>query len=89
MLDTTYMTKVRISDFAIDFSEYEKKKWIECSEKLPDKDGMYLITALNGGKYEVQYSFYQKNIEQFIDGRKGIAIAWQPIPMPYIPLMEE
>ena len=59
----------------------KKNQWIPCSERLPDEEGMYLITARVYDKKEIQYAFYQKEIGLFICN--GTAIAWQPLPEPY------
>lgn len=55
--------------------------WIPCKERLPEDEGMYLITAKVLEKIEIQYVFFQKNMDLFICN--GIAIAWQPLPEPY------
>lgn len=55
--------------------------WIPCGERLPDSNGMYLITAEVLKKEEVQYSWFQKDAEIFICN--GIATAWMPLPEPY------
>ena len=55
-------------------------QWIPCSEP-PKKDGMYFITAKVLDKLEVQYVFYQKNLDLFICN--GKPIAWMPLPEPF------
>ena len=55
-------------------------QWIPCSEP-PKEDGMYFITAKVLDKLEVQYVFYQKNLDLFICN--GKPIAWMPLPEPY------
>lgn len=55
--------------------------WIPCKERLPEDDGMYLITSKVLDKTEVQYVFFQKNMDLFICN--GIPTAWQPLPEPY------
>ena len=55
-------------------------QWIPCSEP-PKEDGMYFITAEVLGKLEVQYVFYQKNLNLFICN--GTPTAWMPLPKPY------
>lgn len=56
-------------------------EWIPCSERLPESDGMYLVTANVLKKPEVQYVWFQKDAELFVCN--GTAIAWQPLPEPY------
>ena len=55
-------------------------QWIPCSDP-PKEDGMYFITAEVLDKLEVQYVFYQKNLNLFICN--GRPIAWMPLPEPY------
>ena len=55
-------------------------QWIPCSEP-PKEDGMYFITAKVLDKLEVQYVFYQKNLDLFICN--GKPIAWMPLPEPF------
>jgi hypothetical protein len=62
-------------------------RWIPVSERLPDKDGMYLITSNVLGKIEVQYVFFQSNIQLFICN--GKPMAWQPLPEPWKESVEE
>lgn len=58
-------------------------EWILCSERLPDKDGNYIVTENSGGTTSTGISF-------FIicdDGRTwwelfGV-VAWMPLPEPY------
>lgn len=55
--------------------------WIACKERLPEDEGMYLITAKVLEKIEIQYVFFQKNMDLFICN--GIAMAWKPLLEPY------
>lgn len=55
-------------------------QWIPCSDP-PKEDGMYFITAEVLDKLEVQYVFYQKNLNLFICN--GRPIAWMPLPEAY------
>lgn len=66
--------------------------WIPCSEKLPEKNGMYLVTQLRYGlskpkgygyppeEKEVDYVEYQDGWRRanFYD-----VLAWMPLPTPY------
>ena len=56
-------------------------RWIPCSERLPEKDGWYLVTVQG---YETVTDVAPFNYELW----KGLAshqevIAWMPLPMPY------
>lgn len=68
-------------------NEIQKYHWIPCSDRLPENEGMYLITSQVLNAIEIQYVFYQKNLEMFICN--GKAIAWMPLPEPYIPTESE
>lgn len=67
----------------IDIIENQPKvgEWISVKDRLPENEGMYLITSKVLDRTEVQYAFYQKNIGMFICN--GKAIAWMPLPEPY------
>lgn len=69
--------------------------WIPCSERLPDKDGEYLVTHENGYVRIVGYSTtqtirYPKGFYVLTDDGKiafritqNLVIAWMPLPKPY------
>lgn len=63
---------------------YEHKDgWIPCSERLPEKYGSYLVTALEH-KETVVSLFVFDNIQNCFPTAKGIkVIAWQPLPEAY------
>lgn len=63
-----------------------KNEWIPCDKYLPDRDGVYLVTTVNGGI----------RIDRFVDGAWGLClpraknkgryrphIAWTFLPKPY------
>ena len=65
--------------------------WIPCSERLPDKNGMYLCTQntydLNTNKKIIKIStelveFYNENWRR---AKNLIITHWQPLPEPYQP----
>ena len=56
-------------------------RWIPCSERLPEEEGMYLITSNLFGSLEVQYVFYSENVQMFVCN--GTPVAWMPLPEPY------
>lgn len=60
--------------------------WIKCSERLPERQGMYLVAFLTNGKIKVSYSFWeQKTRDKFgwrsreLVRRKYIT-HWMPFP---------
>ena len=61
--------------------EAKKDGWIPCSERLPEEEGMYLITSNLFGSLEVQYVFYSENVQMFVCN--GTPVAWMPLPEPY------
>ncbi len=74
--------KKHLYDIAVSALEAQQAdRWIPCKDRLPEEDGMYLITSDVLGKLEIQYCFYQINIKRFICN--GKAVAWQPLPEPW------
>ena len=57
-------------------------EWIPCSERLPDKDGVYLVTDEEGYVYEYDYSDFSTHNEKWTYCGKEI-IAWRLLPDPY------
>ena len=64
--------------------------WIPCSERLPEKNGTYLVTYRDDlvGIYVIERKYYNGKFEPMPysekhTGRK--ALAWQPFPEPYKP----
>ena len=57
-------------------------EWIPCSERLPEKYGVYLATNSEGDVYEYDYSKFTVH-----DGKWSFlgrdVIAWMPLPKPY------
>lgn len=56
--------------------------WIPCSERLPDDDGFYLATILNG----LGYTTTQKllfNGKGWCTAMPWEILAWMPVPEPY------
>ena len=72
-------------------SEEYNNGWIPCSERLPDKNGMYLCTQntydLNTNKKIIKIS---TELVEFYNGKwrraKNLVVThWQPLPEPYQP----
>lgn len=71
------------------------QQWIPTSERLPEKDGFYLISIPPGefpdgflqvdmivfldGKWQYQYDFKKKQFQEF----NCPVLAWMPLPKPY------
>lgn len=64
-------------------AEYvQENSWIPCSERLPDKDGIYLVTHRKFGKLEVTWNiFYGGEHASWLWNDE--IIAWMPLPEPY------
>lgn len=64
-----------------------KQQWIPCSEKLPEKEGRYLVTVNKGNEKCVEDDFFY--FRYFTkDGTPSWylgedVVAWMPIPEPY------
>ena len=62
-------------------SEPERKKgeWIPCSERLPEEDGLYLVTT-SKGQTQVHVFNHNGNSEKYW---MRCNKAWMPLPKPY------
>lgn len=79
--DTIESLSEKLQAANIEQSAGDCSGWIPCNERLPEEEGMYLITSKVLDKTEVQYVFFQKNMDLFICN--GIPTAWKPLPDPY------
>lgn len=71
------------------------QQWISCSERLPEKDGHYIVYAptYSGGSSSskeyhdgVMFSAFKKgkwSIEHGYHKRPNCVVAWMPLPTPY------
>lgn len=59
----------------------QPEQWISCCEKLPDKDGRYLVTNSEWGKWNVDWNVYYTDSGWLYPSPKPIA--WMPLPEPY------
>lgn len=59
-----------------------KTEWIPVSERLPEKNGKYLVTVRNGNVYAGVYDAFSGRFQ-------CAAIAWMPLPQPYNAESEE
>ena len=64
--------------FDMAFKALERSRWIPTTDRLPEKDGKYLVTDMDGNVYISK--FYTKR--NMFDYATGI-IAWMPLPEPY------
>ena len=59
-----------------------RKKWIPCSERLPDKAGRYLTTCSKWGAWKVDWNIWVTEQNPLWLWEQGV-IAWMPMPEPY------
>lgn len=60
----------------------EIRTWIPCSERLPKKFGVYLVTTEEGKVFEYDYNILTVHLKKWSFCRKEI-VAWMPLPDPY------
>lgn len=67
--------------------KYKKEHgWIPCSERLPDRNATYVITAKDEDRTIVSFMKWQSRLRTW--SRRGRTsfwevIAWMPLPKPY------
>ena len=57
------------------------QKWIPCSERLPEKNGEYLITLGFVWGREIEIGFYEDG--EWLNDNRHVNIAWMPLPEPW------
>lgn len=62
--------------------------WIACEDRLPEKEGFYLVTLTDRitdiADMRIKKAFFSENHKNFMDYGSSV-IAWQPLPEPYHP----
>lgn len=56
-------------------SAQPKPQWIPCSERLPEKDGCYLVTITGTNYYIIDIAYYDSRWH-----KASRVIAWMPLP---------
>ena len=62
------------------------QQWIPCSERLPEGEGRYLVSALVGRATRTTIAPYHPRSRSWaLTGRMAYwkAVAWMPLPKPY------
>lgn len=78
--------KMAVESLATDI--YVGSKWIPCSERLPEQNGKYLVTA-GEGKFPPRVFEYKNAEKLYWENEIGCkpnvdyVKAWQPLPEPY------
>lgn len=65
-------------------TERKKGKWIPCSEQLPEKEGIYIVTDDAGGMTTVstdEFSHYEDGEPMWMFSQN--VTAWMPLPEGY------
>ena len=66
------------------FDALEKQRWIPCSEKLPEKNGVYIVSYEDAVTFlewfNGKWFFYPSNPAR---EETGTIIAWMPLPEIY------
>ena len=57
----------------------KQTRWIPCSERLPDKDGCYLVSTTGTNNDIIDIAYYTEEIWHKASRIK----AWMPLPNPY------
>ena len=60
----------------------ELPRWIPVSERLPDRDGRYLVTCSKIGAWVVDWNIWHCEPKPSWLWEQGIT-AWMPLPEPY------
>ena len=55
--------------------------WIPCSERLPEKDGLYIVSVINDHNRRYSKTCWYHGHEKWF-ARQDV-IAWMPLPEPY------
>lgn len=64
----------------------EQIRWIPCNERLPEKNGNYLVTVESSdGTASIKYQTVEHYGPEWLhdEGKKRKVIAWMPLPEPY------
>lgn len=63
-------------------SAQQEQRWIPVSERLPEKNGRYLVSNTKWGANEVDWNIFYKEPKEGWLWEEGV-IAWMPLPEPY------
>lgn len=65
----------------------EQTSWIPVSERLPEKQGWYLVTDATGGMVMTEYSFFVPQDGEMEEPYWDYTnvVAWMPLPEPFQP----
>lgn len=76
-----FVTDEAISDaYAMAIKALEAQEWVPCKERLPEEDGLYLVTT-SKGQVQVHVFNHNGNSEEYW---MRCNKAWKPLPEPYM-----
>ena len=59
--------------------------WVFCDEKLPQKNGDYIVTVwMEDGSIDTDVSLFLSDEKEWLPHRSEDVIAWMPFPAPAI-----
>lgn len=93
LIDTDALTAALIDAYGLDPERLRDvtdrmpsaQQWIPCSEKLPEKSGLYLVTTPFDRLEPVHSRYFNERGEySFWSGHPmNEVVAWMPLPTPY------
>ncbi len=72
-----------ITDVIMGVEDAQPQQWIPCSERLPEKDGFYLVQGYGGDVLPKIKYFHSDDYGHYWNGFVFNALAWMPLPEPY------
>ena len=59
-------------------------KWIPCAERMPEEDGVYIVTDILGDSPRVDWNVFVNGKWLHCIKNHIACIAWMPLPEPYV-----
>lgn len=72
----------KMQDIVSNLPSQQEQQWIPVSERLPEKNGRYLVTNTRWGAYELDWDIFYKEQNDWLFGKD--VTAWMPLPEPYV-----
>lgn len=86
ILDTIPTISEQVDALEMAIKALEQTRWIPCAERLPEKDGYYLVTTKWKSRYlgdvyiDATMARYREKSKEWTYNH---VIAWMPLPAPY------
>jgi len=79
--DSIYYTKcIHDAVYALEILP-SAQRWVPCSERLPEKDGLYIVSVINDRNRRYSKTCWYHGHEKWF-ARQDV-VAWMPLPEPY------